>query len=31
MLSYIGENAVKAWVKHPHPAKPGFTPIEVFE
>jgi hypothetical protein len=31
MLSYIGENAVKAWAKHPHPAKPGITPLEVFE
>jgi hypothetical protein len=29
MIGFIGENAVKAWTKHPHPAKPGFTPIEV--
>ena len=30
MLGFIGENAVKAWSKHPHPAKPGYTPLEVF-
>ncbi|WP_028059969.1 hypothetical protein [Candidatus Solirubrobacter pratensis] len=30
MVSWIGENALKAWHKHPHPAKPGFTPLEVF-
>jgi len=31
MLGFIGENALKGWVKHPHPAKPGYTPLEVFE
>ena len=31
MLGFIGENALKAWNKHPHPAKPGYTPLEVFE
>jgi hypothetical protein len=31
MLGFIGENALKAWSKHPHPAKPGYTPLEVFE
>ena len=30
MIGFIGENALKAWVKHPHPAKPGYTPLEVF-
>ena len=30
MVGWIGENALKAWNKHPHPAKPGFTPLEVF-
>jgi hypothetical protein len=32
MLSWIGENALKAWDpnRHPHPAKPGYTPLEVF-
>jgi hypothetical protein len=30
MVSWIGENALKAWTKHPHPAKPGYTPLEVF-
>jgi hypothetical protein len=29
MVSWIGENALTAWKKHPHPAKPGYTPIEV--
>jgi hypothetical protein len=31
MLTWIGEGAVTAWKKHPHPAKPGFTPLEVFQ
>ena len=31
MVGWIGENALKVWNKHPHPAKPGFTPLEVFE
>jgi hypothetical protein len=31
MLGFIGENALKGWSKHPHPAKPGYTPLEVFE
>jgi hypothetical protein len=30
MTGFIGENAVNAWKKHPHPAKPGYTPLEVF-
>jgi len=30
MLGFIGENALKGWAKHPHPAKKGFTPLEVF-
>ena len=30
MTGFIGENAVKAWNKHPHPAKAGYTPLEVF-
>jgi Right handed beta helix region len=30
MLSWIGENALKAWIKHPHAPKPGYTPLEVF-
>ncbi len=30
MLTWIGENALNAWNKHPHPAKPGYTPLEVF-
>ena len=31
MLGFIGEGALKGWSKHPHPAKPGFKPLEVFE
>jgi hypothetical protein len=31
MLGFVGEGALNAWVKHPHPAKPGYTPLEVFE
>jgi hypothetical protein len=30
MTGFIGENALKGWDKHPHPAKPGYTPLEVF-
>ena len=30
MIGWIGESALKVWNKHPHPAKPGFTPLEVF-
>jgi hypothetical protein len=30
MLSWTGENAVKAWIKHPHAAKKGYKPLEVF-
>ena len=24
MLGFAGENALNGWVKHPHPAKPGY-------
>jgi hypothetical protein len=30
MIGWIGENALKFWNKHEHPAKPGYTPLEVF-
>ena len=30
MIGWIGENSLKVWNKHPHPAKPGFTPLEIF-
>ena len=30
MASWIGANALTAWKQHPHPAKPGFTPLEIF-
>ena len=30
MLGWVGEGAMKAWNKHPHPPKPGFEPLEVF-
>jgi hypothetical protein len=31
MLGFVGEGALKAWAKHPHPAKPGYTPLERFQ
>ena len=31
MLTWTGQGALSAWNKHPHPAKPGFTPLEVFK
>jgi hypothetical protein len=31
MLSWIANNALAHWKKHDHPAKPGYTPIEVFQ
>ena len=30
MLTLTGKNALNGWVKHPHPAMPGYTPLEVF-
>jgi len=30
MLGFIGEGALKGWSKHAHPAKAGYTPLEVF-
>jgi hypothetical protein len=30
MTGFIGENALKGWVKHEHPAKAGYTPLEVY-
>ena len=30
MIGWIGEDALKSWNKHPHPAKPGFAPLEIF-
>ena len=31
MLSLAGEGALAAWDKHPHPAKPGFEPLELWQ
>jgi hypothetical protein len=31
MTAFIGEGALTAWNKHPHPPKPGYTPLEVFQ
>jgi plastocyanin len=31
MLSWIGENALKAWNRHAHPARPGVTPLEEYK
>jgi plastocyanin len=30
MLGWIGENAVKGWVRHDHPARAGVTPLEAY-
>ena len=30
MIGWTGESALNAWNKHPHPAKPGYNPLEVF-
>jgi hypothetical protein len=30
MLGWIGEGALSGWVRHPHPAKRGYKPLEVF-
>jgi hypothetical protein len=30
MLSWVGEGALTAWIKHPHAPKPGLRPLEVF-
>ena len=29
MIGFVGEGALKGWVAHPHPAKPGYRPFEV--
>jgi hypothetical protein len=29
MIGFTGEGALKGWVKHPHPAKPGYKAFEV--
>ena len=31
LVGFVGEGALTAWNKHDHPAKPGFTPLEVFK
>ena len=31
MLGFIGKGALNGWKKHPHPAMPGYTPLEVFK
>jgi plastocyanin len=30
MLGWIGVNAVKGWVRHAHPVRPGVAPLEVW-
>lgn len=30
MVGWIGKNALNGWVKHEHPPKPGYEPLEVF-
>jgi hypothetical protein len=31
MLSWTGVGALNGWVKHPHAAKAGYTPMEGFK
>jgi hypothetical protein len=31
MLTFIGAGALSGWKKHAHPAKKGYTPLEVFK
>ena len=31
LLGFAGANALKGWIKHPHKAKAGYTPLEVYE
>jgi Pectinesterase len=31
MIAWTGAGALNGWVKHPHPAKKGYTPLEVFQ
>jgi hypothetical protein len=30
MIGWTGEGALKGWIKHPHAAKKGFKPLEVY-
>jgi hypothetical protein len=31
LFSFAGASAVKGWIKYPHKAKPGYTPLEVYK
>ncbi len=31
MLAWTGQGALAGWAAHPHPAKPGFKPLEKFD
>ena len=31
LVGYAGPNALKGWIKHPHKAKAGYTPLEVYK
>ena len=31
LLGFAGANALNGWIKHPHKAKPGYTPLEVYK
>ena len=31
LVSYAGPSALKGWIKHPHKAKPGYKPLEVYK
>ena len=31
LLSFTGAGGLNGWVKHPHPARAGFEPLEVYK
>ena len=31
MIAWTGQGALGGWLKHPHPAKKGYKPLEVFK
>jgi hypothetical protein len=31
MFALAGAGAVDKWIRHPHAAKEGYTPLEIFE
>jgi hypothetical protein len=31
LLGFAGANALNGWIKHPHKARAGYTPLEVYK